>query len=1127
MAVIGGLELEMWAGIARLQKDMGDAKRVVSDATSEMRRMADFAGKALQFLGVGVGLAALKSMVTSAYDAAEALHDLSIQTGASVESLSAMAEIGKTTNTSANDIGSAMNKLAKNLAVASEESKGTGQALKALGIDFDSFKQLKPDDQMLTLAKAMAQFEDGSGKSAVAMTLLGKEGAKLLPFMKDLATSGQLVATVTAEQAAMADEYNDAVTRSHARVEALQRQIAFALLPGLISLRDLTGEVSTLIGDYMASGADRAGSSFDAMGVVIKVVGTAIETLVLVGSDVAFVLKSIGTEIGGLAAQAAAFLSGNFAGAREIGAQMKADAQANRAELDKFQTSIAGVTDRLLTSRDALKNHSLSSAENGNEMKRLQSHYGGVTKKTLDYTAAADKATKVAKEQKSAWAKLSEEIADLLLKQEEQLRSGEKLTEVDKLMLKARRELTGAELDAKLAALEIAKVREEAIEQNKREAGAITEAAKARVDSFNALDKEVEKLHEQIKEQEAANLTLADGRDRTKELEASRLRDAAAIAETMAIRVADRELNFEMAGLYRDQAAGLLKMAELQEKGVALKAAQEAAAEWKKTTDSIYNGLTDSLYRAFESGKDFFSTLWSGVVNTVKTTVLQPIIKFGAQSLLGGLGSMLGLGDAFAGGSGGSGGAGGEGGGLGGLGSIGSLLGSAGGFGSGVMSGLTAWGAEGSVMGLLGSGSSLFAGGIANGLGTLAGALGPVALGIGAIVALAKRFDSSGTPHMGSVVTADASGVRTGGDDPGGILNNFSAETDAALKGLAGGAVGLLNLLSAAFGGTGGFSAATKFTADGHDPTFGAFGLSRDGGLVSEIPHAGSDVKLYDSDRVKAFEAFAGDVGIVVRQAIDVIDLPQWASEALAALGTAPGLDALTAAAQGIAETQRALDAMGAGLEPLGGLFAKLGGLSSDAKFQLAAFTGGIEQFLQKTASYVQNYFSDEEQLALKAQAILKEVGAVGIDASGAQFKQELRELMDTLDPAIEADRAKIAALLNVNADFAKVADYLQENQITLGELAAASPQVAAIDALRSPTEVTADATTKTADAVKTVAEESGKHTEALESIEEATDAAVNVSADGFKMVIALLTSLVDEVKALRGNDELLKAKPA
>ena len=139
----GAIEIQMLADLARLKKDMDAAKGMVGDAAREMQRYADLAKAALGGIAAGLTIGAFKGMVQDSIDAAEALHDLAIQTGATVEGLSALQAIGRTTGTSAEAIGGAMNKLGKTLAVANEESKGAAQAIKALGLDFNAFKQLQ------------------------------------------------------------------------------------------------------------------------------------------------------------------------------------------------------------------------------------------------------------------------------------------------------------------------------------------------------------------------------------------------------------------------------------------------------------------------------------------------------------------------------------------------------------------------------------------------------------------------------------------------------------------------------------------------------------------------------------------------------------------------------------------------------------------------------------------------------------------------------------------------------------------------------------------------------------------------------------------------------------------------
>jgi phage-related minor tail protein len=71
-------------------------------------------------------------------------------------------------------------------------------------------------------------------------------------------------------------------------------------------------------------------------------------------------------------------------------------------------------------------------------------------------------------------------------------------------------------------------------------------------------------------------------------------------------------------------------------------AAKEAAADWKRTAESIERSLTDALLRGFESGKDFAKVLRDTIVNMFKTLVLRPIISAIISPVAGGLAGLFG-----------------------------------------------------------------------------------------------------------------------------------------------------------------------------------------------------------------------------------------------------------------------------------------------------------------------------------------------------------------------------------------------------------------------------------------------------------------------------------------------------
>ncbi len=184
-------------------------------------------------LAAGFTVGAFVNIVKGAVESGAALHDLALQTGSTVEALSGLAAVGKYSDQTADTIGGAMNKLTKNLASTTEESKGAGLAIQALGLAVSQFKQLRPEDQMQAVAKAMGGFADGADKAAVMMALYGKEGAKMLPFMADLAVAGDLAAKVTTEQANAADNLDDNLLRLRTSGDAWKKELANAMIPAL------------------------------------------------------------------------------------------------------------------------------------------------------------------------------------------------------------------------------------------------------------------------------------------------------------------------------------------------------------------------------------------------------------------------------------------------------------------------------------------------------------------------------------------------------------------------------------------------------------------------------------------------------------------------------------------------------------------------------------------------------------------------------------------------------------------------------------------------------------------------------------------------------------------------------
>ncbi|MGC4075471.1 MAG: phage tail tape measure C-terminal domain-containing protein [Rubrivivax sp.] len=237
---VGELLIGLRADVKRLQSDMDDAKRSVQTAMGDIDKYVGLAKTAFLTLGGVLTVNAFKNAIEGAIDYKAKLYDLSTQTGISVEALGALAKTGKSTGTGLDEITAASARLSKAVQTQNEDSKGAAQAIKAIGLNFTEFKALRPEEQMLAVAKALAGFQDGAGKTAAAMELFGKTGASLLPFLRDLSERTDLHSKQTAEAARQAKEYQEGLLKLKSAGGEWRDQLATAMLPTLNEFISLT-----------------------------------------------------------------------------------------------------------------------------------------------------------------------------------------------------------------------------------------------------------------------------------------------------------------------------------------------------------------------------------------------------------------------------------------------------------------------------------------------------------------------------------------------------------------------------------------------------------------------------------------------------------------------------------------------------------------------------------------------------------------------------------------------------------------------------------------------------------------------------------------------------------------------
>lgn len=1110
----GALEIQMMADIARLSRDMSDAKRVVGDAMGWIKGAVAGAVGALS-------INAFAGWIKGAIDAADATYQLSQKTGIAAKDIAGIQLAFQQAGLGSEAMGTSIARMSRQMAEGNA-------AFRTLGVETRNADGSLRDTMavLYDTADAFAGIKDGAGKTALAMEIFGKSGAELIPLLNGgadglremAAMAEKLGLVISSETAEAADKFNDTMDLLGQGSQGVARTLAAQMLP---VLQDLAGGFLT----SMTEG--------DRLKNVAEVLGVAMKGLYTVIAGGVQVFATFGRSIGALGAALAAFVSGDFAAARNIGKEWMTEI---KTDWTRTVENIGSVWDG-------------SAGKTVEATAKVTRAVRDVTLRTKEQEEAARKAAAAAAKQAEEMRKLAEAGANYVAALEDQndameraIDTGRDLTIAEKELLKLEKDLaeskiilTDAELEQALAEIE----RKQALHDLQQQLTSTT----AENEKFReSVRKQADDLRAQADAQIASNEAIGLSGRALLEHQDAVMADRQALLLRKAAMM--DEVDATVAQAYRDQAAALgdLRTARVAafDKAEAIETGRVWLGEWER----IGVGMVDAMKGGIDGVKDYIKRAFQHYVIELPVKALMGDLS---TSIGAWIGQALGLGGPI---SAATAAAGGGSGGISGILSNASTLNSAYNYASGAYQ----W--AGNVLGF-GAGAGLYAGGssaaasiggtyagaaLAEGTGAIAagsaasgaagasgtflgmGPYGWIAAAVIAVVA-ALGLDQSGTHHSGSVVSATSAGAYTDpSTDPGGVLNHLNTGIDTFLKGTSAQALGTINLLAEMFGAAGNFSTRGLFAADGNDASIGAFSVSRDGQLLSEIQRdPGSDVNRYSANPEEALQQYSRDIGIAVRDAMYAIDLPQWARDALAALGEAPTLDQLDAIVTRIREVT---DAMTAEFEPLGGVFERIAGLSTSAKLQLADFAGGIDAFIAKTRQYVDLYYTEEEKLALKAREILARASAAGFDASGANELLDLRRAMEATDVGTEEGRRIVAALLDLAGDFAPVGKYLEEQGLTLAELANSSPQVAAFEELQTPTEVTAEAAVTTADAATELVDETTAQTPILETIAENTGAQADANAAGMTQIVALLTELLAEFRAARSDADLAAAAP-
>jgi len=448
------------------------------------------------------------------------------------------------------------------------------------------------------------------------------------------------------------------------------------------------------------------------------------------------------------------------------------------------------------------------------------------------------------------------------------------------------------------------------------------------------------------------------------------------------------------------------------------KAAEQAAEDWKRAGEDINRSLTDALLRGFESGKSFGKNLIDTLKNMFSALVLRPTISAIVNPMAGAVTGALGLaGPAQAATGGGGSGVGSA---VSGLGTVGSLtsgvgllgaggLGLQAGFGalmSGGLAGVSAAVSGGIAAIGAGTGAS-----IAAGMGTIAGALGPIALGIGGAVVLLNKAFGRGPKEM------TGNSTLTGSLDAAGFAGTFQDEWKKK----------------------GGWFSSSK---TGSDPR------AVDSAVAESLGQAYQTIQSTSADYARALGINADSIA-TRRQAIKIAMGKDEAANQKAIADFFTGVantvagellpeiakfqaqgEEASSTLQRLAVNYTAMDqilvVMGTASKAA---FGAVGTASLEARERLLGFAGGIDALSSKTTFFNENFLSQSEQVAIIQKPLTEGLAALGYAGltTSDQFKVAVQGLVESGALATERGAEQYAGLLALGPQFKVFADHLKE----------------------------------------------------------------------------------------------------
>ena len=303
--------VQIFTDLSPLEKGL---KQIESRMNSFGSKMSSV-GAGVSAVGAGIGaigatvLAPIAAATKLFADFGSTVKDTSDRTGISAQSISELGYAAEQSGTDLATVEGSTRKMQKGIAGAVGGSKSMSAAFDSIGLSAKSLAQLSPEQQFVSVAKAVGSIANPTIRAAKAMEIFGKSGTKLLPMIKDMDELRQeardLGISITDIDATNAEALGDSFSKFARVIQGIGNQIGAAVAAPLTKVINTISAVVATASKWIAANQGLV-QTIAAVAAGFVVVGGIVFGLGVAIIGVGATISALGAVIGGIVATATA-----------------------------------------------------------------------------------------------------------------------------------------------------------------------------------------------------------------------------------------------------------------------------------------------------------------------------------------------------------------------------------------------------------------------------------------------------------------------------------------------------------------------------------------------------------------------------------------------------------------------------------------------------------------------------------------------------------------------------------------------------------------------------------------------------------------------------------------------------